>query len=115
MMKYFKQFAVDILKVDNPRIPEDIEIFEERINEIISKINKKINLFYLPLIMLQLQNSMGESMNYLENIAKDKRKRGKKAKHVEKMIKDIESDPKQMKAIEKLLNKIEKTLKITNK
>ena len=115
MMKYFKQFAVDILKVDNPRIPEDIEIFEERINEIISKINKKINLFYLPLIMLQLQNSMGESMNYLENIAKDKRKRGKKAKHVEKMIKDIESDPKQMKAIEKLLNKIEKTLKIIKK
>jgi len=115
LMKYFKQLAVDIQKVDNPRIPKDIEISEERINKIITKVNKRINLFYLPLVMLQLQNSMAESMNYLENIAKDKRKRGKKAKHVEKMIKDIQSDPKQMKAIKKLLNEMEKTLKIKKK
>lgn len=94
LMKYFKQLATDIVNLDDSRIPQDIEDYVNHLDEISRNVNQKFNILLTPLAMIQLQNTMGESMEYLESIAKRKRRKGRKSKHIEKVLKDMANNSK---------------------
>ncbi|GKS67417.1 hypothetical protein YTPLAS73_09640 [Nitrosarchaeum sp.] len=104
LMKYIKQFGEEMMDIDKDAIPNDINDYVKRLDELSKTLNKKINLFLSPLVMVQLENTMSESLEYLEAVAKKKKRKGRKSKHIQKI------EPELAKTFSELLelNKLEK-------
>ena len=100
LMKYQIKLVLDIVNREDPRIPEDVEIISKRLDSMTTRINQSLDLSFVPFIMIQLQNSMGESIEYLESISNKTKRRGKKAKYVRPIVDEIKSNPEKLKEIE---------------
>lgn len=81
LTRFIKNFLNDISITQT--LPDEMDKFFDKIDEITKNINKKINLLLSPIMISPLINSLDESINNLEKIVKGKNI--KKSKHIKKI------------------------------
>jgi hypothetical protein len=101
-LKFIKQYSIDTL--EGEVIPDEMDNYFKKLDELTTLANKKINFFLAPLVFLQLSDSIENSTKYLKNVSK--RKRRKKSRIIKKFEEELKNDEKfkkQMKKLEKII------------
>ena len=113
LLRYLHQFVIDTEKYDEKSIPNDIVKSIQKLDDISKMVNSYMNPLLHQFFMIQINNSVSESLDYLKSIPT--RKKGKQSKYINKVLGEMKLNPKVFSIVNNADKEIKKVSRIRKK